>query len=96
MFLVLYFVDVGLNIIEFNWLSSENRLLDSPRLDGIFQKIALFDFENDDFPSFNLLLDSFFVENGLYNQITGFDCIIIVLVDLVTAVFLNSVRKFCF
>ena len=55
---------------------SRNRLLDSLRLDSIFQKV-LFDLKNYGFPSFDLLLDSFFVENGLlkYYVITGLDWI---------------------
>ena len=41
-----------------------------------FQRVVLFDFENDGFPSFDLLLDSFLVGNGLSKNylITGFDC----------------------
>ena len=39
-----------------------------------FEKAAVFDFKIDGFPSFDLLLDSFFVESGLlkYFLITGF------------------------
>ena len=45
-------------------------------LDCIFQKVTLFDFKNDCFPGFCLLLDSFSVENGLfrYYLIVGDDC----------------------
>ena len=43
-----------------------SRLLDSPRLDSYFQKVALFDFKNDGFLSFDLLLDSFLCQKWLF------------------------------
>ena len=41
------------------------------------EKNALFDYRYDSFPGFDLLLDSFFVENVLvkYYLIASFDCI---------------------